>query len=125
MAKSNPNKPSPSPAGSIHRELLACLIRAGESNVEWKLVQRTALVDTRLPKSARLAIALVAWRAQSKCMAVADAVIAGMMCLFRGQHQRATQLLRSCHGHMAFLTAAERTTAAIIRKSTTRSHHGN
>ena len=125
MAKSNPNKPSPSPACSIHRELLAFLVRAGELNVEWKLVQRTVLLDPRLPKSARLTIALVASRAQSKCVAVADAVIAGMLALVRGDHQRATRLLHSCQGHMAFLSAADRTVAAVIRKSTSRNHHGN
>jgi hypothetical protein len=125
MAKSNPNKPSPSSACSIHRELLACLIRAGELNVEWKLVQRTVLVNPRLPKTAHLTIALVASRAQSKCIAVTDAVIAGMLALVRGDHKRATRLLRSCQGHMAFLSAADRTVAAVIRKSTSRNRHDN
>ena len=125
MAHHKPKKPSPASASSIHRELLACLVRAGELNVEWKLVQRTAIVDSRLPKSARLAIALVSSRAQSKCVAVADAVIPGMLCLVRGDHQQATRLLRSCDGHMAFLSAADRTVAAVIRKSASRNRHGN
>jgi hypothetical protein len=124
MAHHKPKKPSPASVSSTHRELLAYLVRAGELNVEWKLAQRTALVDTRLPKSARLAIALVASRAQSKCVAVADAVIPGMLCLVRGDHQQATRLLRSCDGHMAFLSAADRTVAAVIRKSTSRNRHG-
>jgi hypothetical protein len=125
MAHPKPNKPSPASVLSTHRELLACLIRAGELNVEWKLVQRTALVDSRLPKSARMAIALVASRAQSKCVAIADAVIPGMLCLVRNQHHRAARLLRSCDGHMTFLSAADRTVAAVIRKSTSRTRHGN
>jgi hypothetical protein len=125
MAHHVPKKRSPASASSIHRELLACLVRAGELNVEWKLVQRTALVDSRLPKSARLAIALVASRAQSKCVAVADAVIPAMLCLVRGDHDQATRLLRSCDGHMTFLSAADRTVAAVIRKSTSRTRHGN
>jgi hypothetical protein len=125
MAHHKPNKPSPASASSIHHELLACLVRAGELNVEWKLVQRTALIDSRLPKSARLAIALVASRAQTKCVAVADAVIPGMLCLVRGDHDQATRLLRSCDGHMAFLSAADRMVAAVIRKSTSRTRHGN
>ena len=125
MAQLNSKKSRPASASSIHRELLACLVRAGELNIEWKLVQRTALVDSRLPKSARLAIALVSSRAQSKCVAVADAVIPGMLCLVRGERKQATRLLRSCAGHMAFLSAADRTVAAVIRKSTSRTRHGN
>jgi len=102
---------------------LVCLVRAGELSVEWKLVQRTAMVDARLPKSARMAIALVASRAQAKCVVVADTVIAGMLSLVRGDYQRATRLLRTCHRHMAFLTAADRTAAAIIHKSISRIRH--
>lgn len=125
MAQPKSDETNPASACAIHRELIACLTRAGGLNVEWKLVQRTALVDSRLPKSARLAIALVASRAQSKCVAVADNVIAGMLSLVRGERQRVTRKLRSCHADLAFLAAADRTVAAIIRKSTTRSHHGN
>jgi hypothetical protein len=125
MAQSKPNETNPASASTIHRELLACLICAGELSVEWKLLQRTAHTDPRLPKSARLAIALVAWRAQSKCVAVADNVIAGMLSLVRGERQRVTRKLRSCQADLEFLAAADRTVAAIIRKFITRAHHGN
>jgi hypothetical protein len=125
MAHPKPNETNPASASAIHRELLACLIRAGELSVEWKLVLCAMHSEPGLPKSTRLAIALVASRAQSRCVAVADKVIDGMLSLVRGERQRVTRKLRSCQADLAFLDAADRTVAAIIRKSTTRARHGN
>ena len=122
MAKTYPNKQCPSPACALHRELLACLVRAGELILEWKLVERTTAIDSRLPRAQRLTIMLVASRAQSKCVAIADTVLAGMVALVRRDYPRVTKLLRSCRGHMAFLAAADDTVAGIVRKSVTHNH---
>jgi hypothetical protein len=125
MAKTYPKKQCPSPSQELHRELLDCLVRAGELILEWKLVQRTTVNDPLLPRAQRLTIMLVASRAQSKCVAIADTVLAGMVALVRSDYQKVTKLLQSCRGHMAFLEAVDDTVAGIVRKSITHNGHGH
>jgi hypothetical protein len=125
MAKTYPKKQCPSPSQELHRELLDCLVRAGELILEWKLVQRTTVNDPRLPRAQRSTIMFVASRAQSKCVAIADTVLAGMDALVRLDYPKGSKLLQSCRVHMAFLEAADDTVAGIVRKSITQNGHGH
>ncbi len=88
-------------------------------------MQRTTVNDPRLPRAQRSTIMFVASRAQSKCVAIADTVLAGMDALVRLDYPKGSKLLQSCRVHMAFLEAADDTVAGIVRKSITQNGHGH
>lgn len=106
------------PVGAdVRRSLLDSLVRAAELKSEWRLLSKRARDNTRLPRSVRLAIGLIARRARGECDDLADSVVTGIGSLDDGALDTAARCLRSCEGCLEFIEAADRTVAVLVRNS--------
>ncbi len=101
----------------IQQALLDMMIRTAEIKAEWDLLRKKILSNTRLPRSIRLAINLVAARANDKLNGIADHVITGMDNLEDGLLGAARMDLGTCMNEMMLNETADRMVALMVRKT--------
>jgi hypothetical protein len=111
-------------AAEVQQGLLDTIIRAAQIKAEWELLRTKVLSNERLPRPIRLAVELIAIRAEEILDGMADHVIWGFEHLEDGLLTAAWQEWGKCQNEMSLIQAADRTVSRLVRKSFSETQHG-
>lgn len=121
MQKSHPNTRA---RCEIRSALMATVTRCAMIEAQWKMLRRRGLSTLPLPKTVKLALVLLARRAEHNCGRLADRAISGLASLDAGDCRAAERALASCLAMIAMDRAADRAAARLLRNSKPGMGHG-
>ena len=107
------------------RTLLTVVNKAGEVHEEWKLLRKHGFPALPLDRKTRLAVDLLARRAEANCRHIVGQVIVGLVALDRGDMRGADRALETCSRLIGFDETADDVVAILIGESTREVPRGN
>lgn len=109
----------------IREALLAIVTRSATIISNWRALRRRGLSAVPLSLPVKLAVTLLARRAEHNCGQLADRAISGLAALDAGDCKAGALAVAACLKMIAFDRAADQAAARLLRNSKRSTSHGN